>query len=309
MCSPNQFRDDFVLESVDFTRKTQVGDTLSIILNPPAFTSPNADALTRAVLDALPRSLNYGLFWRLGERDIRGSGNKATCARFSTGGVFSIENSCYSYAGYLPTGTTSVGGVVATLKSHLGGSDRIYTGENILFVVNTDAFSVNIPDDEKYTPVTSNLTVDVTLSWIANGPITTPANPVGSHSVNRQISMACTTQPAPLTISTSADIVFGRVQIGSPSSITREFSVNITSGTNVPTGTITFSSPGMKSNGRVNLNGGEVSIWNTGETIEYAMGQAIPITARDTTFVANLSAVGATPGEVTESMIITMTVN
>ncbi|WP_336285302.1 hypothetical protein [Citrobacter arsenatis] len=124
-------------------------------------------------------------------------------------------------------------------------------------------------------------------------------------------TVVCTRNPIPLTINTTDAIDFGQVATGATTvaAVTREFDVQITSGTTTPVGTIKLISDATKANGRINLGGGEVSIWNVDSTVEYTMGQAIPITARDTRLVARLNATGATPGPAEAHLTVTMTVN
>ncbi len=120
------------------------------------------------------------------------------------------------------------------------------------------------------------------------------------------VSILCTLQPLQLSMYVTPELNFGQTRTGT---ITfQELAIIINSGTQVPSGTYTMTSPDAKANGRINLGGGEVSMRGS-SNVEYKMGQAIPVTSRDTRLEAVLDATGATPGPAEAHLTVTMTVN
>ncbi|MFP2414707.1 hypothetical protein [Citrobacter braakii] len=167
-----------------------------------------------------------------------------------------------------------------------------------------------IPSGDIYS--TKNHTITYTVSGgIGNTGRPYPEYPLGDTVINytKTLNAVCTIDPIQLTITTSAEVDFGNVATGGTSSVQREFTVQITSGNSVPTGTITFTSSNTSANSRIRLGGGEISINNKTTNQEYFMGTAYPVTVRNMTFIANLNAAAATPGAVTENLTVNMVVN
>ncbi|MEG0867327.1 MAG: hypothetical protein RSD49_08815 [Hafnia sp.] len=116
----------------------------------------------------------------------------------------------------------------------------------------------------------------------------------------------CMLQALQLQMSATPVLDYGLLPTGSNKR--EELTITIISGSQVPSGTYTMTSTDTNAHGRINLGGGEVSIWG-GLNDEYKMGQEISIASRDTRLDAILDATGATPGPAETHLTITMTVN
>ncbi|MEB2305470.1 hypothetical protein [Citrobacter braakii] len=195
------------------------------------------------------------------------------------------------------------------ILSNCGDGGGTHYTTSLDMISNNTSVRVNTNDEsEIYAPGSTQITAEYSIT-IGNSTRPFSGVPVGDtpyHIASRQIQ--CIRVPLQLEIAVDNLVDFREVTTGI-SSVRREFGVNIISGTQVPAGTLTFSSTSTKSNGRINLGGGEVSISNKNADSEYLMDNAYPITARETTFVAELNASGATPGTSTENLTINMVVN
>ncbi|MFS9421741.1 hypothetical protein [Citrobacter sp. C411] len=195
------------------------------------------------------------------------------------------------------------------ILSNCGDGGGTHYTTSLDMISNNTSVRVNTNDEsEIYAPGSTQITAEY---HITTGNSTRPFSgvPVGDtpyHIASREIQ--CIRVPLQLEIAVDNLVDFREVTTGI-SSVRREFGVKIISGTQVPAGTLTFSSTNTKSNSRINLGGGEVSISNKNADSEYLMDNAYPITARETTFVAELNASGATPGTSTENLTINMVVN
>lgn len=172
-----------------------------------------------------------------------------------------------------------------------------------------DNFTINDgPDIYTNTPITVNLVLGYELT--NNEPYMLGPVPSGTtlYWTKNPITVSCLSEVKQLEISATATVDFNVITLGQVS-VQRDIDVRITSGTQTPTGRLTFSSGNTNSNARISLGGGEVSITDKTSGNEYFMGQEYLITAREMTFEASLNAAGATPGEATENLTVTMTVN
>lgn len=147
----------------------------------------------------------------------------------------------------------------------------------------------------------------VTYKWGAysiNWSVPSYPNP---YVMRASVPVTCKLRPLQLVIDVTPELNFGQTTTGTTTF--REMAIIINSGTQIPSGTYTMTSPDAKANGRINLGGGEVSMRGS-PNVEYKMGQAIPVTSRDTRLEAVLDATGATPGPAADAhLTVTMTVN
>ncbi|WP_336285306.1 hypothetical protein [Citrobacter arsenatis] len=176
---------------------------------------------------------------------------------------------------------------------------------------NAYTFSIKTSGDDQYTGGKYiNVNVTGTHSITVSSPTPKMLTTVlsgGAHQYTQTKTVECTATPIQLTINSIRDLDYGLLK--KPDVKFIGFNIQITSGTTIPMGTITFTSPETKTNGRINLGGGEVSIWDPFSKIEYPMGKAIPITDRITAFTSRLDSIGATPGPAEGRLTVTMTVN
>lgn len=172
----------------------------------------------------------------------------------------------------------------------------------------SQTYTVTTSDDTYVSSEIVNLVYSLPLSVVAPEAVTT--FPIGDSQIVGSLTVSCTATPLQLTIAPIADVNFGQVTIGTgESNVSRDFTIQITSGTQIPSGSFSFSSTNTNSNDRINLGGGEVILRDKATNDEYHMNRSYPITSRNTTYVAELNIVGAAAGEATENLTVTMTVN
>lgn len=176
--------------------------------------------------------------------------------------------------------------------------------------LNNDSFTMDIRelDAESYTSYRIfDLIIDYTM-MIGNSDTTYDGFPSGdTYSVQTRTG-TCRVAPMQLTISATETLNYGTVR-NDATPIVRNININITSGKQTPTGTVTFTSPSSSPGGRMTLNGGVVTLKNRTDNQEILLGTPVAITTRDMTIESELDPAGATPGEATAYLNVTMAVN
>lgn len=176
--------------------------------------------------------------------------------------------------------------------------------------VSTTRFTMDIPeiDTESYT---STRIFDLHLYYrmsLGNSDTTYNGRPSGDYTYLYERMGACELQPIQLSITTTETVNYGTVR-NDATPIVRNININITSGKQTPTGTVTFTSPSSSPGGRMTLNGGVVTLKNRTDNQEILLGTPVAITTRDMTIESELDPAGATPGEATAYLNVTMAVN
>ncbi|HII3143643.1 TPA: hypothetical protein ACY3HI_001981 [Citrobacter braakii] len=173
----------------------------------------------------------------------------------------------------------------------------------------TTSITITVSDDAVNDQYISAVRTVVAQPTIAIG---NSGQPFGKFTAGDQyfngdpFPIRCMLQALQLEMGATPVLDYGLLPTGSNKR--EELTITIISGSQVPSGTYTMTSPDTNAHGRINMGGGEVSIWG-GLNVEYKMDQAIPITSRVTRLDAILDATGATPGPAETHLVITMTVN
>lgn len=176
--------------------------------------------------------------------------------------------------------------------------------------VSTTRFTMDMPeiDTESYTSYRIfDLIIDYSIS-LGNSDTTYDGRPSGDTTIIYTRTGACQLEPIQLSISTTETLNYGTVR-NDATPIVRNININITSGKQTPNGTVTFTSPSSSPGGRMTLNGGVVTLKNRTDNQEILLGTPVAITTRDMTIESELDPAGATPGEATAYLNVTMAVN
>ncbi|HII3143644.1 TPA: hypothetical protein ACY3HI_001982 [Citrobacter braakii] len=123
-------------------------------------------------------------------------------------------------------------------------------------------------------------------------------------SATTNLSVTCSASPTPIAFTVESEIDFGSLQVNSSQVVTRPLSVRITSGTQLPSATLIFTSDRTTVDGIINLGGGTVSLKRNSDSKEIKMIEAFQVDSRDMGFTASLNPAGATPGMASSNMNI-----
>lgn len=157
--------------------------------------------------------------------------------------------------------------------------------------------------------VAGSFAIPRTASITYAGPVIGTLTP-GEYILDSvPVPVTCYLQPIQLEMNvTTPTVNFGKVIVGDV--VQKELSINITSGTETPTGTLTFNSANIRESGRISLGGGEVSLKYKDTGQEILPGASFTIPSRNITFLVDLNAAGVvTLGDTTANLTVDMVVN
>ncbi|MEJ3966562.1 hypothetical protein [Citrobacter braakii] len=212
--------------------------------------------------------------------------NKCTTSGEGGGGVATGTS---SFLSYIRTRQRVTKTYPATNFKWVDTTPDAYTSSEIKSVIN----------------VTNNLIMGGVVASTGSSSLVDPFVP-GVNIFTMPLSLSCVSQPIQLSFTLTPTVDFGHVT-NNATPLSRNITATITSGTEIPAGTITFTSTNAKSNGRLSLGGGEVTLKLAGT--EVSVGTPVPITSRDMTFEVELNPGGATPGEATTNLRMDMVVD